>query len=160
MWETVVLKGTEQQRLVVLNRVLMGDLTAAEAATALGRSVRQVRRMLAAYRKEGAAALAHGNRGRTPAHALAPRCGSGCRAGPDDICRLNDTHLSELLAEREGIVLSRAHGAADAAGAGLERPRSGVPRRIGGGGNARPKPGCCCNSMPVRTPGWRSGDRG
>jgi predicted DNA-binding transcriptional regulator YafY len=64
MWETVHLNGMEQQRLVVLNRVLVGDLTAAEAADAVGRSVRQVRRMLAAYRKEGAAALAHGNRGR------------------------------------------------------------------------------------------------
>ena len=77
MWETVSLTGTEQQRLVVLNRVLVGDLTAAEAAAALGRSVRQVRRMLAAYRKEGAAALAHGNRGRTPAMPWTPACGSG-----------------------------------------------------------------------------------
>jgi hypothetical protein len=48
MGVTVVLNGTEQQRLVVLNRVLVGDLTGAEAAAALGRSVRQVRRMLAA----------------------------------------------------------------------------------------------------------------
>ncbi len=47
MWETVTLTGTEQQRLVVLNRVLVGDLTAAQAAAALERSVRQVRRMLA-----------------------------------------------------------------------------------------------------------------
>src|SRR4051794_24623767 len=48
MGETVVLRGVEHQRLVVLNRVLMGDLTAAEAATVRERSVRQVRRMLAA----------------------------------------------------------------------------------------------------------------
>jgi hypothetical protein len=40
--------------MVVLNRELVGDLTAAEAA-ALERQVRQVRRMVAAYRKEGAA---------------------------------------------------------------------------------------------------------
>ena len=45
---TVVLRGVEQQRLVVLNRVLMGDLTAAEAATVRERSVRQGRRMVAA----------------------------------------------------------------------------------------------------------------
>jgi helix-turn-helix protein len=61
MWETVLLTGKEQIRLVVLNRVLVGDLTAADAAAALALSVRQVRRLLAAYRKEGAAALAHGN---------------------------------------------------------------------------------------------------
>ena len=36
MRETVSLTGAEQQRLVVLNRVLVGDLTAAEAADRLG----------------------------------------------------------------------------------------------------------------------------
>jgi hypothetical protein len=35
-----------------------------EAAVVLEVSVRQVRRLLAAYRQEGVAALAHGNRGR------------------------------------------------------------------------------------------------
>src|SRR6476619_3283460 len=106
MWERVQLSGAEQQRLVVLNRVLVGDLTAAEAAAAMGRSVRQVRRMLAAYRKEGAAALTHGNRGRTPAHALDP----ALEARVIELARTtyagcNDTHLSELLAEREGLVV-------------------------------------------------------
>lgn len=66
------LTGAEQIRLVVMNRMLVGDVTAADAADALGLSVRQVRRILAAYRKEGAAALAHGNRGRIPSHALDP----------------------------------------------------------------------------------------
>ena len=102
------MRGTEQQRLVVLNRVLVGDLTAAEAATVLERSVRQVRRMVPAYRKEGAA-LARGNRGRTPAHALDPALGqrvvepARTRDGG-----LNDTPLSEVLAEAEAIALSRA----------------------------------------------------
>jgi transposase len=123
MWETVSLNGTEQQRLVVLNRVLMGDLTAADAADALGRSVRQVRRMLAAYRKEGAA-LAHGNRGRTPAHALAP----ALKERVIELARTtyavcNDTHLSELLAEREGIVLSRHTVRRLRLSADLARPR-------------------------------------
>jgi len=36
----------------------------------LGLSLRHVRRILAAYRKEGAAALAHGNRGSKPYNAL------------------------------------------------------------------------------------------
>jgi hypothetical protein len=34
MWETVILTGVEQQRLVVLNKMVMGDLTGAEAAAA------------------------------------------------------------------------------------------------------------------------------
>jgi transposase len=128
MWETVRLTGTEQQRLVVLNRVLTGDLTAAEAATVLERSVRQVRRMLAAYRKEGAAALAHGNRGRTPTHALDP----ALEARVIGLARTayagcNDTHVSELLAEREGIVVSRHTVRRLRVAAGLERPRRRRP---------------------------------
>lgn len=47
MRETVILNGTEQRTLVVLNQTLTGVLTAARAATALGRSVRQVRRLVA-----------------------------------------------------------------------------------------------------------------
>jgi transposase len=128
MWETVQLSGAEQQRLVVLNRVLVGDLTAAEAAAAMGRSVRQVRRMLAAYRKEGAAALTHGNRGRTPAHALDP----ALEARVIELARTtyagcNDTHLSELLAEREGLVVSRHTVRRLRLAAGLARPRRRRP---------------------------------
>jgi transposase len=128
MRETVILSGMEQQRLVVLNRVLMGDLTAAEAAAALGLSVRHVRRILAAYRKEGAAALAHGNRGRTPAHALDPMLGQRVIALAQTRYRgLNDTHLSEMLAEEEGIILSRSAVRRLRLAAGLARPRQRRP---------------------------------
>lgn len=66
------MKEREQKRLLVLNRVIGGQTTAKEAAELLDLSIRQVRRILAAYRKEGAAALAHGNRGRKPANATDP----------------------------------------------------------------------------------------
>jgi transposase len=72
-------------------------------------SMRQVQRILAAYRKEGAAAVVHGNRDRKPKHtigdevrkqviALAQTTYQGC----------NQQHLRDLLEEREGIKLSRA----------------------------------------------------
>ncbi len=60
----------EQSRLMVLNQVGMGKIVGREAAEVLGLSLRQVRRLLTGYRKEGAAALAHGNQGRKPHHAL------------------------------------------------------------------------------------------
>jgi hypothetical protein len=60
------LNAKEQKRLMVLNR-MMG---VGEAGGVLGLLVRQVRRLLARYRKEGAAALAHGNRGRSPYNKL------------------------------------------------------------------------------------------
>ena len=70
MKEMVALNKKEQRRLVVLNQVEMGRMIGREAAGALDLSLRHVRRLLAAYRKEGAQALAHGNRGRKPHNAL------------------------------------------------------------------------------------------
>ena len=131
--ERIVLGATEQRRAVVLNRVLSGAWTQAEAAVALGRSERQVRRLLAAYRERGPAALVHGNRGRAPANQLA----AAVRARVVELARTtyagcNDTHLAELLAEREeGVAVSRptvrrgrrAAAAAGLAGAGSPRSR-------------------------------------
>jgi predicted ArsR family transcriptional regulator len=71
MKETVTLTTRDQTRLQILNQLLVGQLTADAAAEVLDLSVRQVRRLLAAYREDGVAALVHGNRGRVPA-TLAP----------------------------------------------------------------------------------------
>ena len=86
-----------------------GNGRLAEAAQLLGVSERHTWRVLAAYREEGAAALAHGNRGRSPSNAT-PR---GIQAqvialASDRYLGVNHTHFSELLAEREGIRLSRS----------------------------------------------------
>ena len=84
------------------------QLPTTQAAEVLGISERQVRRVLAAYRREGAAALVHGNRGRQPRNAVNEDVAtavvilaSGKYAG------FNHSHMSEVLAEREGIHLSR-----------------------------------------------------
>ena len=61
--ETLTLAQKEQARLQVLNSLLAEHVSLDWAATLMGVSVRHTRRILAAYRKEGAAALAHGNRG-------------------------------------------------------------------------------------------------
>jgi len=65
----LMLSQKEQARLETLNRVLEGQLRASEAAMVLGVSERHTWRMLAAYRQQGAAGVAHGNRGRRPANA-------------------------------------------------------------------------------------------
>ena len=69
MKEHVILTQQEQARLQVLNNLLAGYMTTEQAATLMGVSTRHTRRILAAYRQEGAAALAHGNRDRRPANA-------------------------------------------------------------------------------------------
>ena len=59
----------EQTRLQVLNSLLDEHMTLDQAAMLMGVTTRHTRRILAAYREEGAAAAAHGHRGRKPANA-------------------------------------------------------------------------------------------
>ena len=73
MKKEVTLNNKEQKRLLVLNEVLAGRVTGKEAAEVLGVSLRHTRRLIAAYRQRGAAALAHGNRGRPPTNKLADK---------------------------------------------------------------------------------------
>ena len=60
----------EPKRLHVLNTVLEYQLPVAHAAELLGVSERRAWRILAAYRRRGAAALAHNNRSRRPRNAV------------------------------------------------------------------------------------------
>ena len=67
--ENVTLNPKEQTRLQVLNSLLAEHMTLDQAATLMGVSLRHARRILAAYREKGAAAVAHGHRGRKPPNA-------------------------------------------------------------------------------------------
>ena len=104
----VTLNQREQARLQVLNSVLEYQLPTAQAAEVLGISERQVRRVLAAYRREGVAALVHGNRGRKPRNTAPEVIAEAVviLAG-EKYAGFNHSHLTEVLAEREGIQLSR-----------------------------------------------------
>ena len=124
----LTLTQKEQVRLQVLNGVLGDQMSEGQAAEILGVSERHVWRILAAYRKEGAAALAHGNRGRRPSNttsmttmaeviALARTCYPGA----------NHTHFTELLAQREGINLSRSTVRRILTKAGIASPRQRRP---------------------------------
>jgi transposase len=107
MTETFSLTREELRRIEVMSRVDSGLLTASEAAKLLELSVRQVRRILAAYRKEGPAALAHGNRGRKPAHAIPVETRKRVvELTKSKYVDYNHQHLSEEL-ESDGIVISR-----------------------------------------------------
>ena len=118
------MNSREQQRLMVLNQVMGGELSGEEAAVLMGVSVRQMRRLMAAYRKEGAAALAHGNRGRVPVHALAtPVKARVVEAAQTTYGGCNLAHLRDLLAEREGLALSRSSVWRVLRAAGLKSPR-------------------------------------
>jgi hypothetical protein len=64
MRETLTLSAKEQQRIGVVSRWLAGILTTPEAVALLGCSNRTAWRLRAAVLRDGAAGLAHGNRGR------------------------------------------------------------------------------------------------
>ncbi len=92
---------------MVLNGIEIGRITTREASEVLGLSLRHVRRILAAYRKEGAAALAHVNRGSKAHNAL----DDGLKRRLPELVQSTDIgcnaqHFAELLAEREGIAVS------------------------------------------------------
>jgi transposase len=124
MKETVTLNTQEQKRMMVLNRLLVGQLTAAEAAVLLSLSERQVRRLCAAYRKEGAAALAHGNRGRKPGRTISEEVRRQViRLASTTYTGCNYQHLRDLLAERDGIELSRTSVRRILLTAGISTPR-------------------------------------
>ncbi len=99
----------EQARIQVLNGVMEGKVSVAEASGLMGVSERHTWRLLAAYRGEGPAAVAHGNRGRKPPTTTCPQTRQEVRElteGP--YAGFNHTHLTEMLAKREGIKLSRS----------------------------------------------------
>ena len=105
---TITMTTAEQRRAWVLTKLLCGELSVHEVALFLGLSERSVWRLQARFAAEGPAALVHGNRGR----ASGRRTGEATRVRVLALARttyagINDTHLAELLAEREGIRLSR-----------------------------------------------------
>jgi transposase len=105
--ETITLDARAQRRLYVLNHVLTGGLSAEEAARVLKLSIRQVRRLLRRYRADGSAGLVHGNRDRVPGHRIPDAIRERVvELATTTYAGVNHTHLAELLAEREEIVVA------------------------------------------------------
>ena len=105
----VTLNDKEQKRLKVLNLTVNGETSRMQAAEILSLSLRHTKRLIAAYRKEGAAALAHGNRGKKPVHAL----NEGVKIKVIQLARskysgFNFSHFRDLLEEKEDTKLSRS----------------------------------------------------
>ena len=151
--ETLTLTQKEQARLQVLNSLLAEHMTLEQAATLMGVSARHARRILAAYREEGAAALAHGNRGLRSTNATPePLRYEVLRLAQSRYPDANHTHLSELLGEREGIEIGRTTLRRILVAAGLKSPRrrpaapapcppaADAPRGHAGAGGRQPPP--------------------
>lgn len=114
----------EERRAAVLQRVEAGVLGLGEAAALIGVGERQLRRLLKGYRATGVQGVVHGNRGRRPAHAHPPEQRETILGlVRDKYLGVNHSHLSELLAEREGINIGRSTLSRLLLSAGVRSPR-------------------------------------
>jgi transposase len=109
MRERLTLTTREQQRTEVVSRWLAGILTTSEAVLLLGCSERTAWRLRAAMLREGAAGLAHGNRGRPSTRRLPAAVAERIvQLATTEYRGFNDTHLAELLGDEEGIEIGRS----------------------------------------------------
>lgn len=118
----------EPQRVIVLTQVVGGAMTVAEAAVQMQVSTRQVQRLVAEFRQKGVVAVVHGNRGRAPAHTVAEQTRQRVRLlATEKYAGFNQQHLTEQLAEEEGIALSRSSVRRILAAEGITSPRTRRP---------------------------------
>ena len=102
----VSLSTDEIRRLAVLERLAAGDLTQADAASLLRLSVRQVKRLVAVWRRGGAAALASKRRGRPSNRRTDPeRVAQAASLYRLHYADFGPTLAAEKLAERHGILI-------------------------------------------------------
>ena len=142
MRERITLNRKEQTRAKILTMVLERRCTAEEGAELLRMSRRHVLRLKKAFREEGPGALAHGNRGRKPVHAVSDDV-------REEVLRLatslypdyNHSHLQEELVSRHDISLSRRSVARILTASGLRSPRQRRPRRHRSRRERMPRPG-------------------
>ena len=118
----------EQRRVMILNQVEAKRLSRIQAADLLKISPRHLKRVVAAYREEGAAALAHGNRGRRPHNALDEEIKKQVLAlAQEKYIGFNFQHFTDSLNEREEIDISRSTVRRILLNAGIKSPRRRRP---------------------------------
>ena len=104
----------------MIQMVEVGKITLREAGEKIGVSYRQAKRIRRAIREKGMRGLIHGNRGRPAwnqiSEALRQRV---VKLSRDTYGAFNDTHFTEMLLEREGLVMSRERVRQIRRGAGI-----------------------------------------
>jgi transposase len=109
MRERLTLNARDQQRIDVLARWREGALTVVEASALLGTSERTAWRLRRRFGALGVDGIVHGNRGRaSPRRLPATTAARIIELARTRYRGVNDSHLAELLAEDEGIVIGRS----------------------------------------------------
>lgn len=114
----------EKQRIEVVQGVLSGRLTVLQGSALLGRSERTVYRLCHQLEHAGLEAMVHGNKGRvSPRLTQEKVCARILELVRGELADVNDTHLCELLAKREGIKIGRETLRRLLRGAGIKAKR-------------------------------------
>ena len=126
----MTLTPAEERKLHVLTLLEGKRISLGQAAEALGLTPRQVRRLRVGLRREGPAALIHGNRTRCAPHRLPePLRTQIVTFARGRYAGLNDVHLTEKLTRIEGLAVSRATVQRVLRAAGVVSPRRRRPPR-------------------------------
>ena len=127
----LAMSGRERERLVVIAQVCGRVVTQGGAAERLGICVRQVKRLVRAYRAEGDAGLVSRQRGRASNRRLAPDVGERTSELLGGKYRdFGPTLACEKLAELEGIFVSRETIRRLQIGLGLWKPKRRRHKRV------------------------------
>ncbi len=125
---TITLSQKELNRVAVISGCVKGTSSVRRAATLLGLSPRQVKRLKRRYRSEGAAAMAHAARGRaSPRRLPQPVRQRILHLAHTTYAGFNDHHLCEKLREVEGIRIGRETLRQMLRAAGIGPPRKRRP---------------------------------
>ena len=130
------------RKVQAAERFLDGEWTMREAATAVGLSLRQMRRLCRKAEGAGAEGIIHGNLGREPTNRLADEVRKAVVSfARSTYVGFNDTHLTEKLCEVEKYEISRATVRTLLRGAGIGPQRKRRPKRLFRRRERKPKEG-------------------
>ncbi len=121
----MILTMKDKQRANIISAVMDGKLDVKDAGRILGKSVRQIFRLLRRMREEGIEGLIHKNRGKASLFRLKDRVRDKVLMVAQGKYRdVNDTHMKELLLREEGIEIGRETLRKILRGAGILPKRS------------------------------------
>ena len=130
MNKKVTFSMDEIKRLDVMHKIENKRLTGKQSAKQLGLSLRQVRRLIASFREQGALGLVHGNRGRAANNRIPEEIRAQVLELAEKEYRdYNDSHFTEELEEKYGLEISRSSVRRIRRQAGLSSPRKRRPPR-------------------------------
>lgn len=116
----MILTMKDKKRANVISAIMDGKLKVEDAGRILGRSVRQVFRMLKRMREQGIEGLIHKNRGKqSPFRVKESIRGKVIMLAKGKYRDVNDTHMKELLFKGEGIKIGRETLRTTLRGAGI-----------------------------------------